>query len=163
MTSAIGVDGTREPRFLFHCPCGKDIVTNRKKVTCACCGKTMDVKLVRMRRLRHNPKPRPLLCTGLTVPRQWHRHTNSEYHQLFCSMATAHSRRHRLESPDRHEHYRCLGLLILLAPIWVPLLWMFLCPVRDQDRPYHYERHDIHVRDSRGGGHTIPRWTRVND
>ena len=168
MTSVMGVEHPRERRFRFQCPCGKDIVTNKKEVTCAC-GKTMEVKLVRKRRLRHNPKSLPLLCTGLTVPRESHTRTNSEYHQLFCNMATTpHSRRHRLESPDRHEHYLPLGFLFLLAPIWLPLLWTLLSSISasvlpGRERPYHYERHDIHVIDSRGGGHTIPKWTRVDD
>jgi len=62
MTSAIGVERARERRFLFHCPCGKDIVTNKKKVTCSSCGKTMDVKLVRVRRLRHTQSRSRCLC-----------------------------------------------------------------------------------------------------
>jgi hypothetical protein len=168
MTSASGVERTCGRRFLFHCPCGKNIVTSEKTVICGNCGKAMDVHRVKVRLRRHNPEPclLPLICSLPTTPRHWHRRTGSEYHQLFCSMARPYSRWHRLESPN--EHYLRLGLLFLLWPIWVPLLWILLnsicAPViPGQDRPYHYERHDIHVVDSRGGVHSIPRWTHVDD
>jgi hypothetical protein len=170
MTSAIGVERTRERRFLFQCPCGKNIVTSEKTVICSSCGKAMEVHRVKVRRRRQNPEPLlwPLIFSPPSTPRQWHRRTGSEYHQLFCSVARTRAGWHSLESPDYNEHYLRLGVLILLSPIWVPLLWILLSPIfapvlPEQDRPHHYERHDIHLVDAQGGVHTIPRWTRVDD
>jgi len=170
MTSAVGVERSRERRFLFQCPCGEHIVTSEKAVVCGSCGKAMEVHRVKMRRRRKNLEPLlwPPVCSPPVTHRQWRRHTGSEYHQLFCSMARNHAGWHRLEPPNHNEHYLRLGLLILLSPIWVPLLWLMLSPIfapvaPEQDRPHHYEMHPIHVVDSRGAVHTIPTWKRVDD
>ncbi len=170
MTSAIGVERSRERRFLFQCPCGTKIVTSKKAVNCANCGKTMEVHRVRTRRQRRNPEPLlwPLVCRPSATHQHWHHRTGADYHQLFCSMARTRAGWHRLESPDYNEHYLRLGFQILLAPIWVPLLWILLSPMfapllPNQNRSYHYERHYVQVMDSRGGVHTIPTWTRVDD
>jgi hypothetical protein len=171
MTSAIGVERSRERRFLFQCPCGANIVTTKKTVTCANCGKAMEVHRARTRRQRRNPEPLlwPLLCsTPFATHRQWNRHKTPSYHQLFHSMATRHPTWHPPESPDYNERCLRLGFLILLAPLWVPLLWILLSPMfvpltPEQDRPYHYERHDIQLIDGRGRFHTIPVWRRVDD
>ena len=136
-------------RFHFDCPCGTQIVTNRKSVTYSNCGKCMEVRRVRTRRQRP-------------------RHIEPDYHQLFASMTPPQRTGHPLESPDYNERYLRLGFLFLLAPLWVPLLWMLLSPVfapltPAEDRPHHYERHDIHFVDTLGGVHTIPTWKRVDD
>jgi hypothetical protein len=157
MTSALGVERSRERRFLFRCPCGTNVVTSKKSVTCANCGKTMEVHRTRTRRQRRHPEPAlwPLVFSTSTTHRTWRQHKGSDYHQLFCSF----------ESPGYNERCLRLGLLILLAPLWVPLLWMLLFAplIPKQDPPHHYERHDINVIDGRGIVHTVPTWKRVDD
>lgn len=92
---------------------------------------------------------------------------------------------HSSEPPDYNERCLRLGLLILLAPLWLPLVLMVLSLVfapatveqaRSDDRiietpkptdcgPFsrcHYEKGIIHVKDKQGM-HTIITWQRVDD
>lgn len=171
MTAALGVERSRHRKFLFRCPCGTNVITSKKTVACAGCGKVMEVHRVRERRRHRSAEPLlwPLVCSTPITSRPRHHLRGADYHQLFCSMARTHSGMwYPLESPDYNERCWRSALLFLLAPIWVPLLWMLLSPVfasvlPQQDRSHHYERHDIHVVDSRGGVHTVPTWKRVDD
>lgn len=163
MTSTIGVERKGERRFLYHCPCGSNIATNEKAVTCANCGKTMEVQRVRKRRQRRNPEPSlwPLVFST-TTHRTRHRHKRADYHQLFNS----------LESPDYNERCLRVGFLILFSPLWVPLLWIFLSSIfaplvapliPEQDRPHHYVKHNVVLHNGRGRALNFPTWERVDD
>jgi len=160
MASAMSVERSRERRIIFQCLCGTHIVTSMKTVTCANCGKTMEAQRVRTRRQRQHQEPSlwPLVFSMAATHRTRHGQKGSDYHQLF----------RRLESPNYNERCLRLGFLILLAPLWVPLLSILLIPmfaplIPEQDRPHHYERHEVQVIDGRGGVHTIPTWKRVDD
>ena len=174
MTSALGVEQSRERRFLFQCPCGTSVVTSNKSVTCANCGKTMEVHRVRKRRQPRDPELSSwnLAFSTATTQRTWHRHKEPDYHQLFRNMATAHPSWRRLGSPDYNDRCVHLGLLILLSPLWAPLLWILLGPLfaplitaltPEQDRAHHYERRNVQLHDGRGRSLTIPTWKRVDD
>lgn len=69
MTSAISVGRSHESRFLFHCPCGAHIITNKKTVNCANCGKVMEVHLVRTRGRRRTPELPSSTATRHPTPR----------------------------------------------------------------------------------------------
>jgi hypothetical protein len=164
MTSDIGVERAIQQKFLFHCSCGAPIETSEEKETCRDCGKTIEVvscvptpegKKYSLRISRRGNKESYLRPTG-PIPRP-----------AVSGSDRRHRTGHRLESPSYNERFLGLGVLTLLSPFYLPLfVAFFLCiaPVTvDQERPHHYERHDIHVRDGRGGIHTIPTWKRVDD
>src|SRR5450432_3510849 len=106
MTSAVGVGH----RFLFQCPCGTKMVTREKTLTCATCGKSMEVHLVRTRRQRRNSASRSrtvwllpvyltmLACLGIAVAP-----ISAELSTL-CERATMQDSPYHYERHDIHLH-----------------------------------------------------------
>jgi hypothetical protein len=199
MTSEIGVERVGEQQFLFHCSCGATIETSQKREACPDCRATSEVircvptpdgKKYTLRISKHNRgrSQEPLLW-----PLDLHRHSRPVRHnheeainkQLFRAIAATPPTRRYHYTPNYERRFVDLGLLILLAPLWAPLLWMILVRVStpvgvDPDRSSpqvveipkptdcgwfsgcHYERQVIHVNDKHGN-RTIVEWQRVND
>ncbi len=196
MTSDLGVERVVPTQFLFHCSCGATIETSEKRETCPDCGETIEVlecvptpggKKYKLRISKHrhgwNTEPPlwPMGCVTAARPMRNH-HEGSDSDQLFPPLSTI---RPHLQSPDYNQRYLRLGLLILLSPLWVPLLWIFLSRAfgpatveQDQSNNQtietpeptdcglfsgcHYEKRTVHVNDRRGGRAVII-WQRVND
>ncbi len=165
MTSDVGVEHIEQP-ITFHCSCGAAIETSEKKETCWNCGETVEVR----RRIPTPGGDKYVLRISKRRPRFeaqqfiWPRGFNLE--------TTVRGTRHRRDASDHSQRYIRLGLLILLSPVWVPMvLILFFAllgpppakPVAQEDQPHHYERHDIVVFDSKGGRHLVPTWKRVDD
>jgi predicted RNA-binding Zn-ribbon protein involved in translation (DUF1610 family) len=199
MTSEIGVERIVEQQFLFHCSCGATIETSQKRETCPDCGATIEVircvptpdgkkYTLRISKHRHRRSAEPFLWPldlhPHPSPARHHQHHEEAINkQLFGAMAATPPTRRYHYTPNYERRYVDLGLLILLAPLWVPLLWLILTRVStpvDQGRPSpqvvempkptdcgwfsgcHYERQVIHLNDKHGK-HTIVEWQRVND
>jgi hypothetical protein len=165
MTSDVGVEHV-EQQFTFHCSCGAAIETSEKRIACWNCGETIE-----LRRCIPTPNGRKY------VLRISKRRPSFEAQQFvwpsgFRADTTMQGVRRRRDLPDHSQRYIRLGLLILLSPLWVPMLLILFVavfgpppakPVPQQDQPHHYVRNDIIVIDSKGGRHTIPHWNRVDD
>jgi len=160
MTSDLGVERVEE--FLFHCYCGATIKTSDKKETCRDCGAYIEIvshvptregEKYKLRIKKHPWDIEPLLWppvlqsvtpTHVTSERR----TTPEapgYSVQFRSMATTHPTWRPYAAPDFDKRCVQLGLLILLAPIYLPLLLAFLVflgavfappPTVQQDRPH---------------------------
>jgi predicted RNA-binding Zn-ribbon protein involved in translation (DUF1610 family) len=106
--------------FLFDCSCGATIEMTGKKETCWNCGETVEVR--RCVETPHGEK--------YTLRIGKHRqHWNSEpllWPPGLPPAATTHQTWHYHESPDFNERCLRLGLLIMLSPLWVPLLLALL-------------------------------------
>ncbi len=129
-----------EPRFHLHCSCGATIKTNETKEICRDCGATIEVvsnirtpkgSIYKLRR-KHRQGWNPLLwppvhSTAIT----------SRANKRSSLMETRHP-------PDFAKRLRRLGLLFLLAPLYLPLLLailtfvsrVFAPPTVQQDRPH---------------------------
>jgi len=164
MTSGLGVEHV-EQQLTFHCSCGAAIETSEKKETCWNCGETVELRRCiptanGNKYVLRISKPRPSIETQQFV---WPR--------SFSAGTTMQGATHRREVPDHSQRYIRLGFLILLSPLWVPMLVVLFvgifgpppAPVAQQDQPHHYERHDIIVIDSKGGRHTFRSWKRVGN
>jgi hypothetical protein len=148
MTSATDVERSDGYRFIYRCPCGSNIVTNKMTVSCAHCGKVMQVYRVRTRGRRRSTALPPISPSIKTSHYQTRR--RRRYHSLY------------------NERYFRLGLLFLLSPFYLPLLLALVTAVLtpappEQDRPHHYEKHNVVLHDGRGRALTIPTWKRVDD
>lgn len=161
------VERVVEQKFLVHCSCGAAIETSETKETCRDCGASVEI-------LRCSATPEGERYTLRIGKHRPHRHKDSVQWPtgpMPGPVERSSERRHRtgprLESPDYNERFLRVGLLTLLAPLYVPLfLLLFLCltPVTvEQDRPHHYVRHDIQLHDARGRALTLPTWKRVDD
>jgi hypothetical protein len=157
------VERVVEQKFLVHCSCGAAIETSETKETCRDC-----------EILRRSATPKGEKYTLRIGKHRPHRHKDSVQWPtgpMPGPVERSSERRHRtgprLESPDYNERFLRVGLLTLLAPLYLPLfLLLFLCltPVTvEQDRPHHYVRHDIQLHDARGRALTLPTWKRVDD
>ena len=204
MTSDIGVERAVQEQFLFHCHCGATVEINGKKGTCSDCGATVEAisckstpegNKYRLRINKHPWKTEPLLWPLVLQPmaathptRQPHK--EPDYNIPFRSRAITHSALHHLESPDYNKRCLRLGLLILLAPFYLPLFLLFFLSVahvrpeqgraNEQivetpeptdcdwfseswgDKGCHYERRAIHINGKRGGYVSVE-WARVDD
>jgi len=198
MTSGVGVEHGLDHPFRFHCSCGAIIETTAKREICRDCGETIEVVrcvprphgdkyTLRISKHRRGWNDAPTFCLPVTMPKRRRAHHPRpllDPNQSFRTPVTIQGARHYLEPEDYNE--RCLrrGLLILLSPLWVPLLLAFLtlvfAPVtverRSADRTIetpepadcglfsgcHYEKRLLSVKDNEGG-HIIVTWQRVND
>jgi predicted RNA-binding Zn-ribbon protein involved in translation (DUF1610 family) len=201
MTSDIGVENVVEQPFVFQCSCGTTIETTEKKEICPNCGETIEVvrcvptpngKKYTLRISKHPngwnaqaPLWPPVLQPRAIAQPTLHHQQNPDYNELFRGPGAVPLTWRQLESADYNK--RCLrrGLLILLAPLWVPLLLigvsgLFAPVTREQDRSNartiempeptdcglfsgcHYEKRVNPVNDKRGS-HTVVTWERVND
>jgi len=164
MTSDLGVEHV-EQQFLFHCSCSAAIETDEKKETCWNCGATVE-----LRRCIPTPNGNKYV---LRISRHRPRFEGQQFiwPRNFDVGTTMQGARHHRDVPDHSQRFIRLGLLILLSPLWVPMLLLLFfaifgqppAPISQQDRPHHYERHDIVVVDSKGGRHTVRTWKRVDD
>jgi predicted RNA-binding Zn-ribbon protein involved in translation (DUF1610 family) len=200
MTSDIGVERVVEQPFLFHCSCGAAIETSEKKEICPDCGESIEVvrcvptpngKRYTLRISKHRngwnaqaPLWPPVLQPR-AIARPTRHHEEPDHTGLFRGTDAVPQTRSHLQSPDLNKRYLRLGLLILLAPIWVPLLLVLLrlvfAPLTvEQDRSNasviempeptdcglfsgcRYEKRVIHINDKRGA-HTLVTWQRVSD
>jgi hypothetical protein len=175
MTSDIGVEPVVEQQLLFHCSCGGTVEARERKGTCLNCGETIQV-------IRGIPTPHGRKYTLRVRKRRHSRDTELRFWQPVCATST-HPTQHHLQSPDYDDRYFHLGLLLLLAPLYLPLLLAFFSFVSasltvEQGRSNariiemakptdcgwftdcHYEKRISHDRRS---GYTIVRWERVND
>jgi predicted RNA-binding Zn-ribbon protein involved in translation (DUF1610 family) len=196
MTSDVGVEHIAEQPFLFHCSCGAAIETSEKMVTCGDCGETVEVRrcvatpygkkyTLRISKHRRDSNTEPLLagCGTAATHSTWPHHGAPDYDRLFRSVSATHRRHH--QTPDYNERFTFLGLLILLAPLWIPTLLIFFSfvfepPAVEQGRSdprvietprptdcglfsgCHYEKRVIHFTDKQGA-HVVVEWQRVGD
>jgi len=196
MTSDLGVEHVVERQFLFHCSCGSTIETSGKREICPDCGKTVEVVrcvptpkgnkyTLRISKQEHGRNAEPLLLGAAAMQPARPHHEGPDHERLFRRTASTRLQRYHLQSPDYNKRYLHLGLLILLAPLYLPLLLAFLGlflvpgPVgQDRSDPNiiempkpddcglfsgcHYEKRVIHVNDKRGA-HTIIMWQRMEN
>jgi hypothetical protein len=171
MTSDLDVE-----RILVHCSCGAAIAMCGKKETCSDCGETIEIvrcvptphgPKYKLRISKHRWKTEPLLWPPGLPP-----------------AATTHQTWHHHEPADFNKRCLRLGLLILLAPLYLPLVFALLIHEAEtvkQDQSNariielaqpptdcgffsgcHYERREIHGNDKRGP-YIVVTWERVND
>jgi len=157
ITSDLGVEHVGQP-FTFHCSCGAAIETSEKKETCWSCGETVELR-------RCIPTP-----SGKKYVLRISRHRPSfgveqfVWPRAFKVNPMVQGPQHHRDLPDHSQRYIRLGLLILLSPLWVPLVLVLVvalfgpppAQVAQEDHPHHYERYDAVVFDSKGGRHTVP-------
>lgn len=191
MTSEVGVERVEEEQFFFHCSCGASFETNCTKVTCNDCGETIEVVQciptatgkkykLRISRQRRGWNQEagiwpPVFATGAALPAP-HPHLELDHERFRGNIARLPPRHH--EARDHNERCLRLGLLILLAPLWVPLLLLVVsvvfAPATIEPREgiiveakptdcglfsgCHYEQR---TRDEKG--YTLVTWERVND
>lgn len=202
MTSDAGVERVVEQQFHFHCSCGAAIETNERKETCWNCAASIEVIACHQtpKGKKYTLRIRPHESSSNREMRLWPpvystarfsgRHHPQEPDPDFLQGSTdrPYSTRQRGKVPDIEKNCVRLGLLILSAPFWVPLL-VALCfsiantsqePV-EQDRSdariigpgpkptdcgwfsgCHYETRAMQIRD-RAGRHILLRWQRVID
>jgi hypothetical protein len=197
MTSEIGVEQPVEPHFLFHCSCGEVIQTSAKREVCSACGETIEVVrcvptpngnkyTLRISKHRKRVNAEPRLWPQALQPKTT-THRTRRRHVVRGQEGGAASTQPVLhcQLPDYNGHYIRVGLLILLSPLWVPLLLIVLSrlyfavpvqqngsnlPIIEMPEPTdcgwfsgcHYEREGVRVND-RSGGYLVVSWRRVND
>jgi hypothetical protein len=199
MTSDLGVERGVDHPFRFHCSCGAIIETSAKKEICHDCGETIEVIqcvprphgdkcTLRITKHRHRSHTQPIIWPPVTTStRRRARPPRAllDPNEPFRNRTTMQRTRYYLEPDDYNE--RCLrkGVLILLSPLWVPLIVAFLALVfspprvplsQPADRTIetpeptdcglfsgcHYEKRLLSVKDNEGG-HIVVMWQRVND
>jgi hypothetical protein len=199
MTSDLGVERGVEHPFRFHCSCGAIIETAAKKEICHDCGETVEVVqcvprphgdkyTLRISKHRHGRNEQSTIWPPVTTSsrrREPRPRALRDPNEPFRNWATMQRRRYYLEPDDYNE--RCLrnGLLILLSPLWMPLLLALLALVFspatveqsqsdnrmiETSKPTdcglfsgcHYEKYLRSVKDDQGG-HIVVQWRRVND
>jgi hypothetical protein len=201
MASDVGVERIVEQQFLFHCSCGATIETSEKKETCWNCHASIEVLgcvqtshgkkyTLRIRKQRREEETERLLhprgSTAITSRRHHQQEPNYDIPPRCTDPAQA--IRHRREGRDMEKQCMRLGLAILSAPFWIPLLLAILFSVAngsrapvEQDGPNpriigpgpeptdcgwfsscHYEKRAVRIRDNHGL-HIIVTWQRVND
>jgi hypothetical protein len=101
------------PKYRYHCSCGAAIDTSAQKEVCSDCGNSIEVLGVSttpkgekysLRISKEKPK-------AIQKPSAWVPPPNWDL-----------DLQPRLQPPDSNKRYAYLGLMILLAPIYVPLL-----------------------------------------
>ena len=156
MTSEVDVARVGEQQFLFHCSCGATIETSQKREICPDCRATIEVVrcvptpdgkkyTLRISKHKHGRSQEPLLWPLDSHPpkrRTRHQHDLAIDNQLFRAIAATQPTRRYQYTPNYERRFVDLGLLILFAPLWVPLLWLMLkfafAPLemqRDQSNP----------------------------
>lgn len=191
MTSEPGVEPVAE-RFLYHCCCGAEIETSSLCEICWSCGKTIELircvptpdgKKYKLRISRH---PLRAAAESFLWPSTFPappRPKPAVRRELFGAVPDP-GRRRRYSSRDYSNHFTLVGLLILLAPVYLPLLlfcinFVAATPQRDQSServirmpqptdcgPFsncHYEERVVHVNSKSAGPYTVIEWKRVND
>ena len=191
MTSEVGVEEVVEDQFFFHCSCGASFETSSTKVTREDCGETIEVLQcvptatgkkykLRISRQRRDWNTElalwPPVLTIRKAPLSPHPHLEFDPGRFRSNITGLPPRHH--EARDHNERCLRLGSLILLAPLWVPLLLFVVsgvfAPATIEPREglivepqptdcglfsgCHYQQR---TRDEKG--YTIVTWERVND
>jgi hypothetical protein len=180
--------------FLFDCSCGATIEMTGTKETCWNCGETVEVRrcvetphgqkyILRTSKHRQHGKREPLLWPlGLppaaTTHQTWHHHESPDCSKQFHNTLPTW---HHHEPADFNKRCLVIGLLILLAPFYLPLIFALLihapetvgqsnARIIETAQPTdcgffsgcHYERHVSHGNDKQGE-YILVTWERVND
>jgi hypothetical protein len=101
------------PKYRYHCSCGATVETSEQKEVCSACGNSIEVLAVSTtpRGEKYSLRIGRHRRDAIQEPAAWVPPPNWDLPS-----------RRRFLPPDTNERYLRLGLMILLAPLYVPLL-----------------------------------------